>query len=447
MNMTKQSLCFCFIAFLSGCAVAQKSTAWNDPSLDKQIDANIEKYRKGDGIITVVGGSGMPLANATITITQQTSEFRFGCNLFALHQLATPEMNRKYEAAFTRLFNFATIPFYWAELEPQKDSLRFKEGSAPIWRRLPPDESVKWCKANNILIKGHPMLYIKSKFMPRWISPTDPQTLKVLAKKRMTELANRYGKDIPIWDVVNEDIARRKYPNVWYEAPNDYLAWAFKEADSLFPKTSTLLINDETKTAHDSTEQYVDLVQGLLQRGIRVDGIGIQFHMLKPKEFLSGQYFPEAQMYRAYRELSKLGKPLWISEITIPSRGENGWQDQAAIVAKIYKLWFSTPQMKGITWWNLGDGTAFGAENNFKGGLLDSAMNPKPAYEVLDRLINYEWRTNLTLTTDANGKVKFRGFHGTYSIGIKEGNEVNEKRSFVLKSGKDVTEATMIVNK
>jgi len=432
--------------FLCGTVKAQNPPAWSDPALQKQIETNIEKYRKGDAVITVVDKKGKPVANATIVIQQQSSEFKFGCNLFVLHQLATPELNSKYETAFTKLFNFATIPFYWAELEPKQDSLRFKEGSAPMWRRIPPDEAVKWCKEHNIMIKGHPMLYIKSKFMPAWVSKTDPVTLKALAKKRMTELANRYGKDVAVWDVVNEEVARLKNPNVWHQAPKDYLAWAFKEADSLFPKTTTLMINDETKTVHDSTEQYVELVKGLLKQNIRVDGVGIQFHMLLVKKFLNGDVFTPTIMHNAYTELGKLGKPLWVTEITVPSNEANGWQNQAAIVSNIYKLWFSESQMKGITWWNFGDGTAFGTENNFKGGLLDSAMNPKPAYKVLDQLINHDWRTNVTLTTDTNGKINFRGFHGTYSVEAKKGGKLKKQIPFELKSGNRQSRATLVLS-
>ena len=425
-------------------AKAQYSASWNDPALQKQIENNIEKYRKGDAVITVVDKKGKPVPNANVVIQQQSSEFKFGCNLFVLHQLATPELNQKYEAAFTNLFNFATIPFYWAELEPEQDSLRFAKGSVPMWRRIPPDEAVEWCKERNIMVKGHPLLYIKNRFMPSWISRTDPQTLQSLAEKRMTQLATRYGNNIAVWDVVNEDVARVKNPNSWLQAPNDYLAWAFKEADSLFPKTATLMINDETKTSHDSTEQYVSSIKGLLQKNIRVDGIGIQFHMLLVDKFFKGEVFTPEIMHKAYMELGKFEMPLWITEITVPSNKENGWQNQAAIVSNIYKLWFSEPQMKGVTWWNLGDGTAFGTENNFKGGLLDSAMNPKPAYKVLDQLINHEWRTNLTLKTDANGKMSFRGFHGTYLVKTEKG-KVKKEMPLELKSESNKTEMTIVL--
>jgi endo-1,4-beta-xylanase len=304
---------------------------------------------------------------------------------------------------------------------------------------------VKWCKQHNIMVKAHPMLYIKNRFMPSWISGTDPQTLQSLAEKRMTQLARRYGKDIAVWDVVNEDVARIKNPKSWYQAPNNYLAWAFKEADRLFPKTATLMINDETKTSHDSTEQYVNSIKGLVQRNIRVDGIGIQFHMLLVDKFLKGEVFTPWIMHKAYTELGKFERPLWITEITVPGNKENGWRNQAAIVSNIYKLWFSEPKMKGITWWNLGDGTAFGTENNFKGGLLDSTMDPKPAYKVLDQLINHDWRTNIAIKTDADGKASFRGFHGGYLIQIRKG-KMKKEIHVDIKSENKQTVATVMLN-
>lgn len=433
----------CLLLLLFGLLCLQafpQTSSWDDPAEIKRVENNIDKYRKGDAEITIVDRNGKSVSNATVVIQQQTHEFLFGSNLFVLHQLATPELNQKYESAFTHLFNFATIPFYWRELEPQQNHLRFKEGSDSIWRRPPPDELVKWCKAHGIVIKGHQLLYVKRKFMPDWISANDSSKLKALAGKRMTQLAERYGKDVPIWDAVNEEMARIAKPSQWDAVPHDFLSWAFKKADSLFPKTSELLINDETKTSHYSTQNYVDMVQGLLQQHIRVDGIGIQFHMLRPKMFLDGEIYTPEIMHHAYQELSKLGKPLWITEITIPTQGENGLRNQATIVSDIYKLWFSEPKMKGITWWNLGDGTAFGAENNFRGGLLDSAMNPKPSYKVLDQLINHEWKTEITLKTGANGKVNFRGFHGKYLIRVKKGNKTKNFR-FQLQSGKSLRKA------
>jgi hypothetical protein len=136
---------------------------------------------------------------------------------------------------------------------------------------------------------------------------------------------------------------------------------------------------------------------------------------------LNGTSFPPAQLSAVYERFGKLGLPLYITEITVPGNGDNGAELQAAIVENLYRLWFSTPGMAGVTWWNLGDGAAFQEENKALGGLLDNDMNPKPAYRALDRLINREWKTALKLQTDAAGKVSFRGFLGKYSIRVTVG--------------------------
>jgi hypothetical protein len=91
---------------------------------------------------------------------------------------------------------------------------------------------------------------------------------------------------------------------------------------------------------------------------------------------------------------------------------------QADLVRDHYRLWFSAPTMAGITWWNLGDGTAVKYEIEAMGGLMDDQLQPKAAYHVLDELINKEWRTNVKAQSDATGKVSFRGFHGEYEVKV-----------------------------
>ena len=415
---------------------------WSDPALTARLQRDIEQSRKGDAVIEVVDAAGKPVTNAAVVIRQQNHAFLFGCNLFALDQLATPELNRKYEVAFTNLFNFATVPFYWRELEPQPGQPRFAEDSAPIWRRPPPDRLVKWCLANHIKPKGHALMYVKNMFMPDWTARNDGEVLRRQGAKHMAEIAGRYGRDIPVWDVVNEEIPRVRHTNEWAVVPGDYLPWCFQEAGRLFPREARLLINDGTSEAHETTSEYEALVKGLLQQHVRVEGIGIQFHVYNRGAMLSGKSLPPAQVCAVYERLGKLGLPLYITEITVPGSGDDGAELQAAIVANLYRLWFSTPQMAGVTWWNLGDGTAFQEENKALGGLLDKEMKPKPAYRALDRLINQEWKTALTLSTDAGGKARFRGFQGKYSIQLTTGG-VTREFPFELKHGSGPSRATL----
>ncbi len=406
---------------------------WNDPAVVNRIDSDIEKYRKGDAVIEVVGRDGKPVADAKIEVHHKKHEFLFGCNLFVLGQLNTPELNGRYEKAFSHLFNFATLPFYWAELEPEPGKLRYREGSEFFWRRPPTDQLVKWCKKNDITAKGHALMYAKTKFMPDWTERENPEKFLKQGKKHMKGIAKRYKNDIAIWDVANEEMPRIRNLSQWHKVPDDYLAWCFKVAGKLFPKDVTLIYNDGINQVHNMTDEYEGLIKGLMAQGLRIEGMGIQFHT-GSTIFKGTQFLPE-QLFSVYDRLGKMNLPLYITEITVPSTGDNGSEKQATVAANLFRLWFSTPKMAGVTWWNLGDGTAYQNENNALGGLIDKEMNPKPAYRALDKLINHDWRTNITVNTGSDGIARFRGFHGEYTLTVKAG-ELTGEFPFTLKSDK-----------
>jgi len=400
---------------------------WTDPALVKRIDANIERHRKAEAIIEVVTSDGRPVPGANVEIQQQTHAFLFGCNAFVLGQLDTPEKNRKYEEAFVRLFNFATVPFYWHATEPKQGELRYAEGSRDIWRRPPPDRFLPFAAKHGLTLKGHPLLW--HAYNPSWL-PKDADTLKKLYQKRFAEIAQRYAKDIKIWDVVNESLCCPKaYP--LYTPGREYAAWAFREAAPLFGPDNLLMINEVNFASCSVGNQnvYHRQVKQLLADGVKVQGIGFQFHFFSPaalqKEFTGPSYAPQ-QLLDAYDSFAGFNLPMFVTEITIPTPDEDGPAVQAEVVRNLYRLWFSVPRMAGITWWNLGDGTAVQGENKAKGGLMDDNLDPKPSYRALDQLINHDWKTRLTVKTDSQGRAAFRGFHGKYAVKVATAGVVRE---------------------
>ena len=60
----------------------EQEVSWKQRSAE-----GIERYRKGDGRITVVDKEGKPVSNAKITLTHINHEFLFGANLFMLDEL------------------------------------------------------------------------------------------------------------------------------------------------------------------------------------------------------------------------------------------------------------------------------------------------------------------------------------------------------------------------
>ena len=390
---------------------------WSDPAAVELIDRGIERNRKGDLEIELVDADGRPAAGVPVKAEQKTHEFLFGCNLFVLGQLETPERNRRYEERFLRLFNFATLPFYWEGTEPEKGELRYAEGSRFLWRRPPPDPLVRWCRQHGVVPKGHPLLWHAHN--PPWL-PKDPAELRSLYRKRLEEIAARYARDIPIWDVVNESlVCGKNYP--LYTEDRAYVAWAFAEVQRLFGPEPLLMINEVTGVSHQPGEEnrYFRQVRSLLEAGVGIEGIGFQVHFFSRKALdssLRGGAWTPAGLRDVYERFGRLERPLYVTEITIPGAGEDGTAVQAEVTRNLYRLWFSIPRMAGITWWNLGDGTAVQSELGAMGGLLDKDLEPKPAYRVLDDLINRAWKTRVEGTTDGAGRFAFRGFGGTYEV-------------------------------
>ena len=390
---------------------------WEDPAVQERIARGIEQHRKGDAVVRLVGSDGKPLAGRAVRLAQQTHAFLFGCNLFVLGQLDTAEANRTYEARFVHLFNFATLPFYWAGTEPTQGELRYAEGARRVWRRPPPDRLVAWCKANGVVPKGHPLLWHAHN--PPWL-PKEREALEALYVKRFGELADRYGADVAIWDVVNESlVCPKSFP--LFRPDRSYVLWAFELAHRVFRPEPLLMINEVTGfgSRPGADNPYYQQVKRLLDEGVGVEGIGFQFHFFSAgalQSHLDGKSFRPKDLLDVYERFAGFGRPLYITEITIPTAGPDGPEVQAAVTRNLYRLWFSAPRMAGITWWNLGDGLAVKGENKAGGGLVDENLDPKPSYLTLDRLINQEWTTRVEAKTDARGEVRFRGFFGGYDV-------------------------------
>ena len=154
------------------------------------------------------------------------------------------------------------------------------------------------------------------------------------------------------------------------------------------------------------------------------------------EKHLSGErYKPEAMM-EVYDAFEELDLPLYITEITVPTlEGENGEMIQATVLRNLYRLWFSTANMAGITYWNLGDSMAYGTEDKAMSGLVDKEMNTKESYKVLDQLINNDWKTNLNVQTNKKGKAEFRGFYGSYEIVVTYKESTYKKEMNLTSSG------------
>lgn len=427
--------------------------------LDKKVADGIEKYRKGNAKIIVTDESGNPVGNAKIFIRQKSHEFKFGANIFMLNQLETAEKNEAYEKYFANVFNMATLPFYWNSLEPEQGKPRYEKDSFEIYRRPPIDRCIDFCEKHGIEPREHALAY--EQFYPQWLSGASVDEVKSATEHHFAEIAERYANKVPTVEVTNE-MEWTDGVTAFYDSP-DFIEWCFKTAEKYFP-SNELVVNEWTEPAWmdrcRTTDKYYAYIEANMLKGARIDAIGMQYHLFYEAEQLyndkSGLLNPK-NLYRHMDLYSSLGKPLQITEVTVPSYSWNDEDEdlQAEIIEKLYSIWFSHPNVEQIIYWNLMDGYAHVpnpdpkkikasqgnmklGENYYHGGLLRFDMTPKPAYSRIKELTQEKWHTELETVTNKNGMTDFRGFYGEYEITVICGDRSIPK-NIVLSSKSDNT--------
>lgn len=394
-----------------------------------RVEAGIELNRKGPMLFTFKDKDGKILENVHLKVTQKTHDFKYGADLFMLDEIVdSKEKNAAYKEHFAAAFNLATVPFYWQDLEPEPGKPRYAADSPRIYRRPPPDLCIDWCERNGIEPKCHILNY--ANVTPEW-AKGDIFKEKSLLEKRMRELAERYARRIRMWEVTNETFWGTNFRGSNFYQQDDFIEWSFKTAEKYFP-ANELIINEWAGVwsgyQRDRSRYYMQIERALL-KGARIDGVGMQFHMFHQGSAedvvrKTRDFYDPMRLFDVMDTYAKLGRPLQITEITIPAYSEDPGDEetQAEILRTLYRIWFSHRAMKAIIYWNLPDGYAAfaepgdfsGGENLYYGGLCRFDMTPKPAYRVVRDLFGKEWRTNFE--RDVGGQFSFRGFHGTYEL-------------------------------
>ena len=399
----------------------------------------IEKHRKGDFRLRVVDAEGRPLPNVPVTVDQQSHAFRFGANLFLLDELESEEKNETYKQRFADVFNMATLPFYWNTLEPTRSQPRYAKDSEKIYRRPPIDLCMEFCAQHGIEPREHALAY--DWFFPEWLYDAPVSEIKAELERRYAEISARYADKIPTIEVTNE-MEWETGRTAFYDEP-DFVEWCFRLAEKYFPKNE-LVINEHTSACWvdrcRATDKYYAYTEAALLKGARIDAIGMQYHLFVKRENeyeATRKTLDPLNLYKHMDLYAGLGKPLQVTEITLPAYSEDAEDEalQAELLEKLYTLWFSHPSVEQIIYWNLVDGYAHVAnatpeniaasqgnmtlgENYYYGGLLRFDMSPKPAYNKLKELLTSTWHTHETGVTDADGYVSFRGFYGDYTASV-----------------------------
>lgn len=409
-----------------------------------RLDDGIRHHRMGKGAIQVVDENGKPVAGAKVHLNLKDHDFKLGANIFMLDEFECAEKNQTYRELFPQVFNLATVPFYWSDLEPIEGQPRFAADSPKVYRRPAPDLCIDYCREVGITPKCHCLNY--DVWTPLW-APDDVTGIKRALDKRIRECAERYRDVIPGWEVTNElycgkyDTYAQGRKSSQFFTARDNVEWSFNTARRYLP-TNELIINE---ASHAWTSlftwqrgPYYQQIERALDKGTPIDAVGLQFHMFcraENEERDTRAYYTPSHLYNVMDTYAKLGLPMQITEITIPCYTDLPEDEelQAEVLRYLMEIWFSHPAMEAAIYWNLVDGYAAFApqgdmkagENYFRGGLCGFDMTPKPAYYMLKKLFHETWHTEVDLVTDEGGWASWHGFWGKYDCTVN-GTDVKQ---------------------
>lgn len=404
--------------------------------MNRRVQYGIESYRKADAMLTFVDKKGNPLKDITFHAALKNHDFDFGCNLFLLDEFETEEKNKEYRRLFAEVFNYATIPFYWKDLEPEQGKPRYAKNSPRVYRRPAPDLCVEYCKENKIRMKGHCLSYEGQ--APKWVAKERALYIREL-EQRFCEISARYAADIHDWDITNETFNWHPSYSVTplYRDP-DYMKICYALAKKYFTFNKKI-VNENFGIWYGGngfnycTSPFYLQLENMQLKGVEYDAMGFQMHQFVPREqeeiFARDKYNPK-YVYDVLDTFGRLRKDIQLSEITIASYSheEEDMAVQAELLTNMYKIWFSHPNVSSIIYWNMADGYTYNpngpgmldmssGENVYAGGLLKPDLTEKPAFTALKKLIHEEWHTEGDFKTiPGTNNATFRGFKGMYDL-------------------------------
>ena len=395
------------------------------------------EHRKGKARLQILNPDGTPAVRQPVCIDQVSHQFLFGCGAFdAVELMKTQDAARK---AFLRermdkwfsLFNYGTLPFYWGRYEPVEGQTAYRETM----------EAAKWLREKGVQVKGHPLCWHTA--CAAWLMQYSNDEILRRQIERIHRDMSAFKGVIGLWDVINEVVIMPvfdKYDNAITRICKDLgrvgiVKEVFAAAKETDPD-AVLLIND-----FNTSRQYEQLIEDLLEAGVPISAIGIQSHQHQG-------YWGLEKLNDVLERFSRFGLPIHFTENTLIS-GKimpahivdlNDWQvdewpstpegeeRQAREISEMYSVLFAHPLVEAITTWDFNDGCWLKAPSGF----VHRDNSEKPSYYALKELIHGEWETHETPVTDGEGFVSFTGFRGDYTVRTGNGNA-----AFSLKGGTD----------
>ena len=330
------------------------------------------------------------------------SKFKIGV---ALNKNQIRQRQQKENELIKREFSSLTAEnvMKWEEIHPKKDRYNFKT----------PDLLVSLSQDNNQDLIGHTLVWHNQ--IPRWVtregngSLLDKNSLFRNITDHISAVAGRYKGKIRGWDVVNEailDDGSYRENDFYNISGEEYIFKSFEIANKIDPEAE-LYYNDFSMYKTEKCNAAVLLANNIRERGLRIDGIGLQAHW--------GLDYPSIdEIEKSILTIHEAGYRVHFTELDIDVL-PNMWEIEGADLSdnfksndqlnpyksslpdsissllsdrysEIFKLFSKhSDKIDRVTFWGLSDGHSWKNDWPAKGRtnyplLFDRENNPKQAY-------------------------------------------------------------------
>jgi GH35 family endo-1,4-beta-xylanase len=391
-----------------------------------EADQRIDTHRKADLKIVVVNSEGKPLNNIPVHIELKRHDFSWGAILSS--DFLNLDHGKILTSYFLKYFNstgsgmgFKPKPCPIAPCGKTKASTNF----------YALEKQMKWFKKHNIPVRGHTLAWEGKRFLskemsdmlnnPDWSDEEKGQRMFAHNAAHLDHAVKQW--DVFCWDVVNEPRMNHVIDDLLPET-NTMVEW-FRLADQARTKygRNFLMYYNENQIASfvrlESTfEEYSEIYKGRIQEvldaGIPLDGIGMQYRFRR-------HVSPE-EAYRRLCYYEEFNLPYQATEFEVKPMTEKDSfsnEQKKQMTAELLTVFFSHPNSTGLWHWSFMD--------DRKGDKPDALFSfdgqPRPEAEQWIKMMEEDFNTDEIIRSSNKEAVNIRGFKGTYKITYGHGEK------------------------
>ena len=328
----------------------------------------------------------------------ELAQVDFGCHW------SRADVHPKAQERFGGVFNYATVPFTWREIEPREHEYDWK------WH----DDWIQWLEAKGMAIKGGSLVRFTDKHLPDWvwIWENDFETIRDSVFDHIERCVQRYRGRVDHWDAVtglhvencmNFALDRIiEVTRVCCHAVKRTDPVAKVVLDVVYPWGEYYGTNQRSIWPYHYAEMCINA-------GVQFDAVGLQVYM-----GTAGQGYACRDMLALSDILDRfgnLGRPVHVTAVGAPSAvipdpdaalsgnlhraGAGGvwhrtWDEtmQADWIEDFYRIAIAKPFIEAISWRDFTDQPAHYFPH---GGLLRRDLQPKMSYQRLAGMRREIW--------------------------------------------------------